>query len=212
VPMLRDKPEDSAIIAFCNKLQADLSAQTCFGMPIRALVDEKPIKSADKRWSWIRRGAPIICEIGLRDASSSIVTFMRRDKLRAGDKIASLALPIGEFVGAAPSLLKEIQLTLFEEAKAQLAANIFADIDTFEALEAYFGAAEDDEEKGGKAKGWVRCAWSKPTGAALEKIADRLQKLKLTIRNVPMNQPTNFRPCIFTGAPGVEEILVARAY
>jgi prolyl-tRNA synthetase len=212
VPMLRDKSEDVEILAFCDKLQANLSAQTCFGMPIRTFVDKKPAKSADKRWNWVRRGAPVICEVGPRDALGGVVTFMRRDKLRDGDKMASKALPFGEFVEAAPSLLINIQLTLFEEAKARLDANIRLDIDTFEALEAYFGTAEEDEDKRSEVKSWVRCAWSKPTGAALEQIADRLKALKLTIRNAPIDQPKNFRACIFTGAQGVEEILVARAY
>jgi prolyl-tRNA synthetase len=55
-------------------------------------------------------------------------------------------------------------------------------------------------------------SWSKPTGAELEKVDQKLKGLKLTIRNAPLDQPENFAPCLFTGAPGVEEILVGRAY
>jgi prolyl-tRNA synthetase len=106
----------------------------------------------------------------------------------------------------------DIQLTLLGEAKARLDANIRADIDNLDELENYFGPGEEDEDKGGEVKGWVRCTWSKPTGTTLEQIADRLKALKLTIRNAPMDQPKRLRTCIFTGAPGVEEILVARAY
>ena len=42
--------------------------------------------------------------------------------------------------------------------------------------------------------------------------ATRLKALKLTIRNAPMAQPATVGACVFTGAPGVEEVLVARAY
>ncbi len=70
----------------------------------------------------------------------------------------------------------------------------------------YFG--EDDEAF----KGWVRAPWSKPTGAGLEAVETKLKALKLTIRNAPMDQPQEFGPCIFTGAAGVEEILIGRAY
>jgi len=212
VPMLRDRPEDAEVLAFCNKLQAELSARSSFGMPVRAYVDKRLTKSADKRWGWVRRGAPVICEVGSRDAAGGIVTFMRRDRLRDGDKVASKALPFNEFVAGAPSLLMDIQSSLLKEAKARLRAGIRSDIDTFEALETYFGGAEEDEDKHGEVKGWVRCSWSRPTGAALERVVDRLKALKLTIRNAPMDQPTRFRACVFTGAPGVEEILVARAY
>ena len=94
------------------------------------------------------------------------------------------------------------------DAKARLAANIRDDIKTFEQLAEYFGT--DDED--GKFKGWVRAGWCKPTGPALDEIDERLKTLKLTLRNAPMNQPSSFGKCIFTGAEGVEEILIARAY
>ena len=55
-------------------------------------------------------------------------------------------------------------------------------------------------------KGWEE------TGAALEEVGNRLKALKLTIRNAPLAQPASYGACIFTGAPAVEEILIARAY
>jgi prolyl-tRNA synthetase len=226
VPMLRDKPEDAEVLAFCETLAADLNALTVFGAPVRALVDKKAQRSADKRWNWVRRGAPVICEIGPRDAANKVVTFMRRDDLRdEGGKVKSKALPFGEFCEAAPGLLMDIQATLYEQAKARLDANIRRDITSFAELEAYFGAGEEEDEAGARTdplptspfqgeefKGWVRCAWSRPSGEALEKVVERLKALKLTIRNAPLDQPTSFGPCVFTGAAGVEEILVARAY
>ena len=74
------------------------------------------------------------------------------------------------------------------------------------------GPAADDEDANVTFKGWVRCAWSRPTGEALEAVTQRLKSLRLTIRNAPMAQPETFGPCLFTGEPGVEEILIARAY
>jgi len=62
------------------------------------------------------------------------------------------------------------------------------------------------------AKGWLRVSWSKPTGAALEAVEAKLKALKLTIRNAPLDQPSSFGACVFTGAAGTEEILIARAY
>jgi prolyl-tRNA synthetase len=101
---------------------------------------------------------------------------------------------------------------MFDEAKARLDANIRADITTFDQLAAHFGPAADDEDANVTFKGWVRCAWSRPTGEALEEVTRRLKTLRLTIRNAPMVQPEIFGPCLFTGEPGVEEILIARAY
>ena len=211
VPMLRDKPEDAQVLEFANSLVTALRSSRVFDERVRVLLDARATKSADKRWNWVRRGAPIIVEIGPRDAAAGQVTFMRRDALRDGDKIKSHAMPLDAFVAQVPGLLAEIQTTLFKEAKARLDANIKTDITTFEALAEYFGAAADDEDSG-EFKGWVRASWSKPGGAELDAIDTRLKALKLTLRNAPLNQPRTFGACIFTGKPGVEEVLISRAY
>ena len=51
-----------------------------------------------------------------------------------------------------------------------------------------------------------------PDRDALEAVGAKLKALKLTIRNAPEDQPAEFAACIFSGAPGVEEILIGRAY
>ena len=213
VPMLRDKPEDAEVLAYCETLVKALNAQTALGQPVRALLDKKPIRSAEKRWSWVRKGAPVIVEIGPRDAAGGQVTYMRRDSLREGDKVRSLSAERDDFIARAPALLAEIQRALFDEAKARLDANIVDGIASFEALADYFGAAAEDEEAGAPFKGWVRVAWSKPTGAALDAVEQRLKSLKLTVRNAPGDQPAgDLGKCLFTGEPAVEQVLVARAY
>jgi prolyl-tRNA synthetase len=213
VPILRDKPEDAEVLAYCEALAKDLAAGVTLGAPVRAFVDKKPGRSADKRWDWVRRGAPVIVEIGPRDAANDQVTFMRRDALRGVDeKLASKAMARGEFIGAAPGVLADIQAGLYAQAKARLDGNIRGDITSFDELAAYFGPAAEDEDAAMAFKGWIRAPWSRPSGEALEAVEQRLKSLKLTIRNAPMNQPESFGPCLFTGEPGVEEILIGRAY
>jgi prolyl-tRNA synthetase len=213
VPILRDKPEDAEVLAYCDALAGDLKAAVALAAPVRAFVDKKPGRSADKRWDWVRRGAPIIIEIGPRDAAGGQVSFVRRDALRTADeKLAFKAMARAEFVAAAPGLLAEIQAGLFAEAKARLDANIRTDIKDFDALAAYFGPAAEDEDAATTFKGWIRAPWCKPTGEALEDVEQRLKSLKLTIRNAPMDQPASLGPCLFTGAPGAEEILIGRSY
>jgi prolyl-tRNA synthetase len=208
VPMLRGKPEDEELKAYCAALAAELGTQSAFGQPLRAHVDMKDARPADKRWDWVRRGAPLICEIGPRDAAGGNVTFIKRNALREGDKIKSHTLPRADFIAQAQALLEATQKELFDEAKARLDGNIRGDFATFADIEKYYGA--DDES--GEFKGWARVQWSRPTGAGLEDVGARLKALKLTIRNAPLAQPAAYGTCIFTGAPAVEEILIARAY
>ncbi len=206
VPMLRDKPEDEHVMAYCEELVKSLSKLSAFGQPLRVLLDNKKIKSAEKRWNWVRRGAPLILEVGPRDAAGANVSMMRRDDLRDGDKVKSVIKPRQDFLENAVQLLTEIQAGLYAEAKARLDANIKTGITDWAGVENYFAGGDDDF------KGWLRISWSKPTGDALEKIGAQLKALKLTIRNAPLDQPETFAKCLFTGAAGVEEILIGRAY
>jgi len=135
------------------------------------------------------------------------VTLIRRDQLRDGDKIRSTPMARADFVAAAPGLLKDIQAALFTEAKQRLEQNIRTDVSSFDALAEYFG-----QDEGADFKGWVAVDWSRPSGAELEAVGDRLKAMKLTLRNAPLNQPASYGTCIFTGRPGVERVLVARAY
>jgi prolyl-tRNA synthetase len=132
---------------------------------------------------------------------------MRRDQLRDGDKVKSIALPRAEFLEEkAVQLLVEIQAGLYAEAKARLDGNIKSGVTDWAGVEAYY--AGSDEEF----KGWLKVSWSKPSGAELDAVDTKLKALKLTIRNAPLQQPDSFAPCLFTGQPGVEEILIGRAY
>jgi len=207
VPMLRDKPEDAEVLAYCESLVKQLNGFHIFGQPLRAFLDTKKIKSAEKRWNWVRRGAPIIMEIGPRDAAGGNVTFMRRDMLREGDKVKSISCSRQEFIEEkAVQLLAEIQHGLYAEAKTRLDGNIKGGITDWKGVEDYFAGDEDSF------KGWLKVSWSKPTGADLEAVDNKLKTLKLTIRNAPLDQPTEFATCLFTGKPGVEEILIGRSY
>jgi prolyl-tRNA synthetase len=109
-------------------------------------------------------------------------------------------------------LLVAIQTRLFAEAKTRLDSNIRSDITSFDELAEYFGAAGDEDEAA-DFKGWVRASWSRPSGAALESVEQRLKQVKLSVRNAPQGQSESLRgTCLFTGAPAVQEVLIARAY
>ncbi len=205
VPMLRDKPEDDALLEYCQTIANALKSKTIFGESVRVQLDKKPGKASGKRWAWVKKGAPIILEIGGRDAAGEQVTMMRRDALyQESGKLDNKAMGWQEFVDAAPAILEEIQNNLHAEAKARLDANIRKDIKSFEELSDFY--------KKDKHAGWVQVQWSKPTGDALEAVVEKLKSLKLTIRNTPGNADTPDGPCFFTGDDAVEYILIGRAY
>jgi len=217
IPMLRDKPEDAGVVEFCEALAMQLNRVHAFGEPIRALVDRKAGRAIDKRWTWIKRGVPVICDIGARDVAAGNVTYIRRDQLRNGEKIQSQALLREHFIEQISALLGSIHDALHESAKRRLADNIRTDIISFEALAEHFksadGAAADEDSANADFRGWARVAWARPQGAALAKVEQQLKSLKLTVRNAPLAQePITDERCVFSGEPAREFVLVGRSY
>ena len=205
VPMLRDNDEDAAIIDYCADLVTQLNGMDAFREPFRALLDRRPAKAAGKRWGWVKKGAPIIIEVGGRDLAGGNVSVLRRDRLYRDDgKLDSAIMAKGDFVAAAPAMLESIQQGLFAQASERLQANINRDVADIAALKAHFDASARP--------GWALVNWAKPTGAALDKVIEWLKAEKLTLRNVPIDAPAAEGACVFTGLPAVERVLVGRAY
>jgi prolyl-tRNA synthetase len=203
IPMLRDTPEDDAVLDYCRALHSELRVLMAFGEPVRVHLDTRAAKASNKRWAWVKKGAPIIVEVGPRDVAGGNVAALRRDQLYKDDgKVNSAFVARSEFVGSAAEQLVAIQSALHTEAKTRLDANITRDVTD---IAAHF--AGDD-----KFIGWAEVQWSRPTGAALDKVVEQLKAYKLTMRNVPLDAAPAEGDCIFTGAPAVERILVGRSY
>lgn len=206
LPMLRDDDGDEALLAYCEDLRKALAAQSALGEPVRVLLDKRAVKATQKRWAWVKKGVPLILEIGGRDAAGAQVSVLRRDRLwRPDGKVNFIAQSRDEFVSQATAELEDVQRSLHAEATARRDAQIHRGVTDLAGLEAFFAEAN-------RYPGWVELTWSRPTGAALEEVVAKLKALKLTIRNTPMDDAPVSGQCPFTGQPAVERIYVARAY
>ncbi len=206
LPMLRDNDGDSALLNYCERLRKALAAQSALGEPVRVLLDKRPGKATQKRWGWVKKGVPLVLEIGGRDAEAGQVSVLRRDRLwREDGKPAFVGQAQDAFVAGASPELEDIQRSLHAEATARRDANIRRDLSTLDDLAAYF--TEDAQFPG-----WAEMVWSRPEGAELEAVDAKLKALKLTIRNTPLDSAPVSGTCLFTGKPAVERIWVARSY
>jgi prolyl-tRNA synthetase len=210
LPMLRDNDGDEALLAYCETIRAALLTQNVYGERVRVLLDKRPGKATAKRWAWVKKGVPLVLEIGGRDAESGQVSMLRRDRLWRDDgKVDFTAMPKEQFLATATAQIEAYGAALHAEATGWRDARIKRGITDMAELEAYFA---DDQESDGSGPGWVETAWSRPTGAALDRVVEQLKALKLTIRNTPLGAPAPGGTCPFTGEPAVETILVARSY
>lgn len=206
LPMLREDDGDVALLAYCEELRKALAGQQALGEPIRVLLDKRAGKATQKRWGWVKKGVPLILEIGGRDAAGGQVSALRRDRLyREDGKVNFVGQAMTGFIAAAAAELEDIQRNLLAEATQHRDANLRSDISDMAGLEDHFAEIN-------RYPGWVKLGWSRPTGAALEAVVQKLKSLKLTVRNTPIGSTAPSGTCLFTGEPAVETIYVARAY
>jgi prolyl-tRNA synthetase len=209
IPMLRDDEGDAAILDYCRDVASSIRKLHVFDETVRVLVDAKATKSSTKKWSWVKKGAPIIIEIGPRDIAENKVALQCRHTLYTAegkpnkmfmlkDDLTSVSCPYNIV-----QLLTQNQNALFAEAKARLDEHIVRDVTN---LADYFKGDED------KFKGWVEVQWARPSGEALAIIVEQLKVLKLTMRNSPLDAAPADGVCFFTGEKAVERILIGRTY
>jgi prolyl-tRNA synthetase len=110
----------------------------------------------------VKKGAPIILEIGGRDAANGQVSALRRDDLWRADAKVNFAAQAATNLSRLPRPAGGIQHSLHTQATRRRDAAITRGITTLAALAEYFS-----EDK--RYPGWVELNWSRPTGAALDR-------------------------------------------
>ncbi len=128
VPLIK-KPEDAEkIMSYINKIQAQLKLKSAFGEKLRIKVDTRDKNSVDKVWEWIRKGAPMVCEIGPRDVENN--GLMIKERIFIGQPEGKKIMQAEEFVETAGKRLEELQQLMFAKAQKRLQDNIRTDIKT----------------------------------------------------------------------------------
>jgi prolyl-tRNA synthetase len=195
VPILRDEAGRDAVIAAAKALAARLSAQTFDGEPIRVQVDLKDESSANKRWGWIKKGVPLIVELGPRDVANESVALTRRDLIGEKQRI----LPMADFIAEAPTLLEAVDQALLTQALDYRRAKMIDGIKDFADLTAHFG-----QETG---TGFVVGKWSGDPD-----IEEKLSAVGVTIRCLPHEQSGTEGKCLISGVPATIDAIYAKAY
>ncbi len=206
LPICRNDEERTPVIEYCNNLAAELAAQSYDGAPVRAMVDDRDLPRADKKWQQIKRGVPIVVEVGPRDITGDTLMPKRRDE-PTGEK--KPAVTRAQFVSTIAAELVAMQQNLFQRALQYRQAHTRT-ITKLEEFEAYFTPAnpESPEAHGG----FAVCHFTEGP-----RTAEILGKLKVTIRCVPLADEPGFEQetpgkCIFTGEPTTRRAIFAKAY
>jgi prolyl-tRNA synthetase len=203
IPVIQ-KPEDrDRVLTWCKALERDLAGQQYGGVPVRVHLDARDMRGPEKKWQWIKKGAPIRLEVGPRDIDKDSVAFNRRDR----DEKASF-IPRAELVANVGKTLGEIQQALFDRALAFRREHT-REIDTKDEFYAFFTAPKTKHENDPTPiHGGFAMAHFNGDPKLEAQIKD---DLGVTVRCIPL-APGEPGTCPFTGQPSAKRVVWAKAY
>jgi prolyl-tRNA synthetase len=201
VPIVREDADRALVLAFCERAAARLRQARFQDEPVRVKVDTRDRKPQDKRWEWIKKGAPMVVEVGPRDVEKGELCWTARLDIKKKQ-----FEPLELFAAKLEERLGGIQNALKLAADKMLRDNMRTDIADPAALREYFKRKADWLGKPGT-PGYVRAYWC-GEAESLKAIED----LGVSIRNRPFDQPGRPGSCVLTGRPAEHEYIFARAY
>ncbi len=188
VPIYRKDEEKEKVLEASHRIAKDLGAK---------LDDREGQSPGAKFFHWERRGVPIVLELGPRDLASGSIVLKRRD---TGVKEP---MPQSDVAAKLPTVLAEMQQSMYDAAKQRLRANTVL-ANSIEEVESIL--KDVTAEKGGgkfvmaHLKDDLRCDL-------------RIKDFKATIRCIPLvDEYDGAGKCIVTGEPVDRRVVVAKAY
>ncbi|MFI3241553.1 MAG: proline--tRNA ligase [Alphaproteobacteria bacterium] len=203
VPIFKKDEDEVRVMEYINLITSEIKNNKAFDEKIRVKVDNRLKSPMDKYWEWTKKGAPIIIEVGPRDVDGNNV--MLKERINFGSKEL---INRTDFVNGLADRLKNIQDTMFNEAKARLYNNIREDIKTPEEFREYFAKQNVFLEEGSdKNVAFVKGKWCQCPNA--EEI---LKEMKITIRCIPFEQSGSEGVCLLSGKPATLDVIYSRTY
>ena len=206
VPVVKKADDEQRLMSYIENIRNQLKNTVAFNEKIRVKIDTRDKSSIDKVWEWIRKGAPIVCEVGSRDVENA--GLMVKERIFINQPEGKKIMSVNDFVSSVGQRLEFLQKTMFERAKIRLEQNIRTDITTPEEFSAYFANSNEwiEDNKQGKVA-FVRGKWC--GDSQTEEI---LKSMKINIRCIPFDQSGTVGRCLLTGKQATLDVIYARSY
>ena len=186
IPIIKDSNNNTNIINYCNNIKDKLSSQFI------VLIDINDDSPQNKKWDYVRKGIPFICEIGMKEVENNSVFFMKRS-----DELKQVKLSKEEFINTFEELLEEHDKILKNKHESICKTKLIDNIKTFDELNEYFA----------NNNGFARVKW-----AGSKDNLEKLEELSLSIRCIPTKQSGAIGKCILTNKETTQDIIVAKSY
>ncbi|MDR0744848.1 MAG: proline--tRNA ligase [Holosporales bacterium] len=186
IPLFKGEKTQQEILEYCKKIKTSLPKN------IRAFIDIKDVPPQDKKWAYIKKGVPFVCEIGSKEVIENTIFFTKRLS-----NLERFNLKLEEFITSIDELLEQHNKIL-EERVLQTYKEKSITASSFEELKEFF--VEHDF-------GFVTANW-----AGSKNNLELLDNLSVTIRCIPLLQNNSPGNCILTGEKTTMEAIFAKSY
>jgi prolyl-tRNA synthetase len=202
LPIIRKKEEEADVLAYCRDLADQLRKQTYHERSVDVVVDTREMNAGEKSWDWIKKGMPVMVEVGPRDMANNSVFVGRRDHGRK----ERYPQAKDEFIGSIGSLLDDIQNGLFERAGSFRETHTCT-LNDWEEFKSFF--TPENKEKPEIHGGFVEAHWCGSSDCE----AKISEELGVTIRCVPIERENaEAGQCLLCGEKSPHRVVFAKAY
>ena len=192
VLVLRDNSQ--ALLEYAQTLQQKLQAiQFIDQRNINCRIDSRDMRMGDKYWSWVKKGIPLVINIGMREVESRSVSIANRDG-------SSQSMSCTDLVAQAKTMLNTMQADLLREAEQFLHANTRKDVTNWAEFQALF------KDKAFPLP-FVQGKWCENYDCQ-----QQAEELAVTVRCIPFAQEHSEGTCIICGGEATLEAVFAKSY
>ena len=188
IPVIKNKSDESIIFEYCEKIKSLCSEY-------RVFIDKKDLPAQNKKWNYVRKGVPVIVEIGMKDVSNNSVYFTRRQP----DLIKN-SVGFDEFLFEFEKIIKEHDEILYKKSVEKNEEKTCRNIENVADLMEFF--SKDN-------LGFVIGKWSEDPESL--KILD---EFGVTVRCEVLddNLKKTTGKCILTGKDASKDYIFAKSY
>ncbi len=186
IPIIKDETTKQSIMEYCSRIKSLFNDK-------KILIDTHDESPQNKKWDYIRKGVPIICEIGHRDLVSNTIFFTRRQPT-----LEKQSCSYYEFEYIANQVLIEHDQILAQKAMEMSTEKTNTNLKTFDELKEFFEQNQN---------GVIIAKWCENP-----ETLSMLDEIGVTIRCAPLQQSGTTGPCILTGVPTQKDFVFAKAY
>ena len=111
IPVIHKEEDKNDILDYCNKIADSLK--------VDYYIDDRAKKPQDKKWEWVKKGAPIRLEIGKKEVENQAIFYVRRDNLEQKNIVN-----LDDFLNSYENILDEMQKNLLKSNQLLMKNNI----------------------------------------------------------------------------------------